>query len=289
MISISNETLKATFNTKGAELNSLVNQKNGNEYIWQANEAHWARHAPVLFPFVGKLKNDGYVVHGHEYSLGQHGFARDREFSILKHDQEVCSFSLKSDEKSLSVYPFQFELIITYKLDENRLLIQYEVWNHDKKEMYFSIGAHPAFNCPHTSGKSRSDYSLRFEKSETAEKHLLDDGLFNGKTQLMLDDNRTLPIADNLFDDDALVFKNLKSSSVTMNDGEKDMLQFDFKGFPYLGIWSKNRNSPFICIEPWFGLADHIDHNQELSSKEGIISLNSTEKFECEHAIKILN
>ena len=289
MISISNETLKASFNTKGAELNSLVNLKNGIEYIWQAHEAHWARHAPVLFPFVGKLKNDRYVVQGHEYSLGQHGFARDREFSVHTLDKDNCSFSLKSDEESLSVYPFQFELIITYQLNDNKLSIQYEVWNHDQREMHFSIGEHPAFNCPHIPGKSRSDYSLRFEQNETAEKYLLDNGLFNGKTQLVLNDYNTLSISDNLFDDDALVFKNLKSSSVTMNDGEKDVLQFNFKGFPYLGIWSKSRNSPFVCIEPWFGLADHIDHNQEISTKEGIISLNPTDKFECEHAIKILN
>ena len=289
MISISNETLKASFSTKGAELNSLINQKNEIEYIWQANEAHWARHAPVLFPFVGKLKNDRYVVQGHEYSLGQHGFARDREFSVRTLDEDNCSFSLKSDEESLSVYPFQFELIITYQLDDNKLRIQYEVWNHGKREMHFSIGAHPAFNCPHRPGKSRNDYSLRFEQNETAKKYLLDNGLFNGKTQLVLNDYNTLSISDNLFDDDALVFKNLNSSNVTMNDGEKDMLQFDFKGFPYLGIWSKSRNSPFVCIEPWFGLADHIDHSQEISSKEGIISLKPTEKFECEHAIKILN
>ncbi|MCR9249844.1 MAG: aldose 1-epimerase family protein [bacterium] len=288
MISISNDFMEATFHEKGAELASFRSKDTGVEYIWQANPDHWGRHAPVLFPIVGKLKHDSYRVDGHSYELSQHGFARDRNFELVKAQQESCTFQLKWTEGSLASYPYKFILEISYELREKELITAYKVTNADNTEIYFSIGAHPAFNCPHLPGKKRSDYSLLFNQFESASKHLLDNGLFNGETKLSLDNQKALYISDDLFDEDALVFKGMKSNAVILNDGDHNVFEFKFENFPYLGIWSKSSESPFVCIEPWFGLADSVDHDQNYQTKEGINKLDIRKSFECQYSVRIL-
>ncbi|MFY0607852.1 MAG: aldose 1-epimerase family protein [Cyclobacteriaceae bacterium] len=283
---ISNQYLKANFQSKGAELISLIKIDTGQEYIWQADPAHWARFTPILFPIVGRLKNDRYTHHGHTYAMSQHGFARDKQFAVVNQSASSITFSLLSSAETLENYPFVFELCITYTLTENVLNTKYEVKNAGNSEMYFSIGGHPAFKCAMTLAGTRSDYHLLFDKEETAPAHMLDEGVFSGKTKPSLEGGR-LDIRDDLFDDDALVYKNLQSSKVTLISKDRKWLTFDFEGFPYLGIWSKSRRSPFVCIEPWYGLADHREHSGELSEKEGIQSLKSSEVFACEYAIQI--
>ncbi len=288
MISISNDYHEATFHEKGAELASFKNKFSGIEYIWQADPAHWARHAPVLFPIVGKLKNDTYRVNDHSYVLPQHGFARDRRFELIHAESDECTFQLKWTEGSLSVYPFKFVLEISYRLSSRTLFTTYKVKNEGDSTMYFSIGAHPAFNCPHKPGKRRSDYTLVFEQFETSGKYLLENGLFSGATRMVLNNQQAMQITDSLFDEDAVVFKHLKSDHVILTDGEQEVLKFNFKGFPYLGIWSKSTHSPFVCIEPWFGLADSTQHDYEYMSKEGIQSLAPGDVFQCEYSVEIL-
>ncbi|MFT6881992.1 MAG: galactose mutarotase-like enzyme [Marinoscillum sp.] len=284
---IANEYLTATFKTQGAELTSLLSKSNKKEYIWQAEAKYWNRHAPVLFPFVGRLKGDTYQYQGASYQVGQHGFARDRKFEVLEHQSDSIMFSLISDKESFKQYPFHFEFRITYELDEHLLKVRYEVHNAAEQEMYFSIGGHPAFNCPMSKSEVRSDYSLIFEKKEKAERHLLVDGVFSGATEPVLENSNRLPITELLFDADALVFKNLKSKSVTLESSKSKWLTFHFDGFPYLGIWSKNRESPFVCIEPWFGLADNADHDGLIENKEGIQKLAGEQTFVCEYGIEI--
>lgn len=281
---ISNQQLTASFKTKGAELTSL--KKANVEYIWQADPAHWNRHAPVLFPIVGKLKENTYQFEGKEYQMGQHGFARDQEFTVISHDAESISFSLKESEDTKKIYPFQFELIISYRLQDSSLEISYNVINKDGKELLFSIGAHPAFNCPIKSGERRSDYRLFFNREEEFVTHRLIDGNFSGQAE-QLGSGQELEITDNLFDKDALVFKNLKSDKVSLHSTEQKWLTFDFAGFPYLGIWSKNAVSPFVCIEPWFGLADYVNHNQRLEDKEGIRVLPSDGVFAASYQVEV--
>ncbi len=283
---IYNQHLKAKFQSKGAELTSLIKIETGQEYIWQADPAHWGRHTPVLFPIVGRLKNDQFIHEGKSYAMSQHGFARDKEFALVNQSDSSITFSLLSSAETLEEYPFEFELCITYSLTENALTTKYEVKNAGKREMHFSIGGHPAFKCAMTLAGTRSDYHLLFDKEESAATHMLEDGTFNGETASILNSNR-LDITDDLFDQDALVFKNLNSSKVTLVSKDRKWLTFDFNGFPYLGIWSKNRRSPFVCIEPWFGLADHKNHNGQLMDKEGINSLASSERFECQYSVAI--
>ncbi len=163
---IFNDYLEATFRTTGAELVSLKRNSDDREFIWQADPDHWGRHAPILFPFVGKLKNDSYQYQGQTYKMNQHGFARDMEFNLIDQEKEFIRFSFTSIDQTLKVYPFRFELIISYRLEENSLIVACEVKNLESPDLYFSIGAHPAFNCPLVQGEVRSDYWLEFEKAE---------------------------------------------------------------------------------------------------------------------------
>lgn len=283
---IENDWLKASIAEHGAELTSLMGKSTGIEYIWQADPNHWARHAPILFPFVGKLKDDQYNYQGKSYQMGQHGFARDRQFMVSDKIATSLKLTLTSDAESRAVYPFDFELIVEYTLSENQIKVSYQVLNPADDPLYFSIGGHPAFNCPLESGKERSNYHLKFNSAEDTEVHYLTDGLFAGVTEPFEGDVLTLP--ENRFDRDALVFKSLDSSCISLvDDNQKTWLSFDFEGFPYLGIWSKNRTSPFVCIEPWFGIADQVNHDGDITKKEGIIRLEGSEKFECEYAISV--
>ncbi|MEQ8469589.1 MAG: aldose 1-epimerase family protein [Marinoscillum sp.] len=282
---IANQYISASFKPKGAELTSL--KKNGQEYLWQANPRHWGRHAPVLFPFVGKLKKDQYHYRDKIYEMSQHGFARDHEFNLIEHTGDQVSFELKSSDQTLKIYPFSFSLVISYRLEDSALRTSYKVFNAGKSEMYFSIGGHPAFNCPMSAEELRSDYRIKFDQAENLETHLLDGGLFSGQTEPLKMEDQRLPITDHLFDKDALVFKNLKSQKVSLQSSDHNWLTFHFEGFPYLGIWSKSSESPFICIEPWHGLAGSSAHSMNLIVKEGIKTLPSKEYFECSYLVEL--
>lgn len=283
---IFNNYLEATFRTKGAELVSLKKRETDTEYLWQADPKFWGRHAPILFPFVGKLKGEAYIYEGHAYPMGQHGFARNMEFNLINQEDELIRFSFTSIPDTLKIYPFKFELIITYQLKEKSLKVSYEVKNLDSPNLYFSIGGHPGFNCPLIQGEDRSDYWLEFEKEEQTPTHRIQDGLFTGETEPVMDGKR-LKLTKSIFDQDALIFKGLQSRRVSLVSPSHKWLTFHFEGFPYLGIWSQNRESPFVCIEPWFGIADHQGHNQKIIEKEGINVLKKSETFNCSYRIDI--
>ncbi|MEP0365338.1 MAG: aldose 1-epimerase family protein [Cyclobacteriaceae bacterium] len=282
---IQNQHLKAKFLLKGAELCNLINKETGQEYIWQGDPTHWARHTPVLFPFVGKLKDDQYSYEGKTYPMGQHGFARDMDFTVEKQDEASISFLLKATPATLAKYPFHFELRLEYVLEGKSLITRYHVKNAGSELMYFAIGGHPAFKCAMTLAGTRSDYHLLFNKEESSETHLLEEGIFSGNTDAMLSGDK-LHITDTLFDRDAIVFKDLKSTNVTLVSQDRKWFKFHFQGFPYLGIWSKSQRSPFVCIEPWFGLADNEHHDGELTTKEGIQKLESGKTFTCDYKVE---
>ncbi|MEM8894019.1 MAG: aldose 1-epimerase family protein [Bacteroidota bacterium] len=283
---IENDQLIATIDEQGAQLVSLINKSNDLEYIWNADPKHWARRAPVLFPIVGKLKDDAFSYEGLTYQMSQHGFARDQKFRVSKSSTTSIEFLLESNAETRTKYPFDFHLFLTYTLSENELSVGYRVENPAENDLYFSIGGHPAFNCPLQPGQQRSDYSLKFEQTEDTEIQYLTDGLFAGAEEPFKGD--TLKVTDDLFDRDALVFKSLGSNKVDLVDNQgKNWLTFDFTGFPYLGIWSKGRSSPFVCIEPWFGIADQASHDGNIKTKEGILPLKKDEEFECQYGIRI--
>jgi galactose mutarotase-like enzyme len=283
---IENDFLKLSAKASGAELISIKNKKNGLEYLWQGDPQFWGRRAPVLFPIVGKLKNNTFKAEGETFQLPQHGFARDNYFELIKSESSSLVYSLKSSDETLKSYPYKFELKISYTLLKNKIEVKYQVCNLDDKKIWFSIGAHPAFNCPLEPKERFDNYFLEFDQKENTEIHLITDSLLSGQTQPFLKNSNKIELNEKVFAQDALIFKGLKSSSISLKSNiSAASIVFDFKGFPYLGIWSKP--GPFVCIEPWYGHADPIDFDGEFKDKPGILSLEKGAEFSCVYGIEI--
>jgi galactose mutarotase-like enzyme len=286
---ISNSALKLSIDQTGAEICSIKSVKSGKEYIWNANPEVWGSHSPVLFPIIGSLKENQYMFDGNSYNMPRHGFIRynkNLELSVKAPDRLV--FKLTASEETLAMYPFLFEFVITFQLIGNRINILHKVTNLDTKEMYFSLGGHPAFNCPINQGESFTDYYLEFESIEKASSNrLAEGGLVTDKTFLVLDNTDVLPLDSTLFEQDALIFKKLKSRKVRLRSRKSDQyITVRFSDFPYLGIWTKP-NAPFICIEPWQGIADSFNSDRNFKNKEAIIKLQPGKQHTAQYAIEI--
>jgi galactose mutarotase-like enzyme len=274
MLQISNGLLTAGFSEKGAELKSLVNHQTGLEYIWCGDPAFWGKTSPVLFPIVGGLRNNQYQFNDRSWHMGRHGFARDKVFRIITHGEDHITFSCTHDEASLSQYPFHFELQIMYRLRADELIVTYQVQNLIDGPMYFSIGAHPAFAVPLVNGTQFDEYHLYFNQIETAGIWPLSaEGLILDEPVPYLQEQQQIPLHKPLFYGDALVFKGLQSTALSIvHPHHEHGLTVSFSGFPYLGIWSA-KDANFVCIEPWQGIADHVSSTGKLEEKEGIIQL----------------
>jgi hypothetical protein len=269
-IQLENENFKAIFAAKGAELQSIFNKKLGIEYMWSGDPEFWSKYSPILFPIVGSLKNDTYYYHNQSYHLPRHGFARETVFQVHQQSKTAVSFSLNHSTETLKVYPFYFELIVRYILTENELTCIYEVTNKGKDEMLFSIGAHPAFAVPMIDSTNYEDYDLTFNRSETVSRCKLEAGLISDKTEPLLLNSNVVNLSKSLFYEDAIVLKNLSSDCIRIGSSKHPHgLNFYFNNFPYFGIWAA-KDAPFVCLEPWCGIADSTTHNQQLTTKEGI-------------------
>ncbi|MEO6305726.1 MAG: aldose 1-epimerase family protein [Bacteroidia bacterium] len=277
---ISSESLKVTINHFGAELCSVKN-KNGIEFIWQAQKDVWARHAPVLFPIVGKLKDNFFIYEGKKYELPQHGFARDNEFELVNKTADSCTFQLRSNIETKKIFPFDFVFVVVYQVQQNTVTKNYKISNPANGVVYFNAGDHPGFNCPLTPNETFEDYYIEFEKNSFLQTKLNNGLRTDAKTVLNLKDNK-LFLTKELFDNDALVFENNQINSISLCSaklGHKITLQC--QDWPYFGIWTKKGNTGFICLEPWYGIADHENSNHELTKKEGIIHLPPKLEFKC--------
>ena len=284
---IKNEFIKAKIKSFGAELNSLQKCGKDLEYIWQGDAKYWARHSPILFPIVGRLKKDNYFYKNQKYNMTQHGFARDKEFEIIEQKDDFLEFRLCNDEKSLEIYPFDFELYLSYKLEKSSLIISYKVVNKSDKKMLFSIGAHPAFNWSLEENLKKEDYFLEFEVNNSKRYFLNELGLVYDSMDLKFEDKK-LFLNEELFKNDALVFNDLNIKNLIFkNIKNENFIKLNFENFPYLGIWSKPSGAPFLCIEPWFGVADENSSNQNLEEKKGMITLDKDEIFSCFYSIEV--
>lgn len=264
----------------GAELISI--KKDDIEMMHDGIE-FWQRHAPILFPIVGQLKDGTTIIEDKEYKMGQHGFARDMEFLELEKSETLHRYVLKSDLKTKEMYPYEFELYVSYIVDKNSVITKYEIVNKDNKEILFGLGGHPAFKCEY----SKEEYEIIFNKEETNIEFLeLENGLVsNKKASNILKDNK-IELLKSTFKNDAIIMKNINSNKVILCNKitKQEILDFDFAGFPYLALWSKI-DAPFICIEPWFNTADHIDSNGIFKNKENVIKLNVGETFNSQYKV----
>ena len=285
MITIENDHLKAAFVTKGAEWKSFADKTSGTELLWQADPNYWGKSAPVLFPIVGSLKDGRYLHGGKPYSLSRHGFARDREFQVRDSSADRATFALVSDEASRAVFPFDWTLEIEYRLRGRTLHTTYRVVNQGG-DMLFSIGAHPAFAVPLGSG-SFDDAYLEFDTAERLDRWMLDaQGTQSGETRTLVTGTK-LALTHELFAEDALVFKTLKSSRVTLRQKHVPLaISMEYPGFPYFGVWSAP-GAPFVCLEPWCGIADAASATGRFEEKEGINHLPAGRTFERSFAVTV--
>ncbi len=275
MITLENDYIKVSLAAKGAELQGLFSKETKLEYLWNANPKYWAKHSPVLFPIVGSLKNNSFIYQGKHYELPRHGFARDNVFNFEKISESEGIFTLTQNADTLKTYPFYFELKLNYQLIDRKLKLTYEVKNTGTSELLFSIGAHPAFAVPNTPDTVYEDYYLSFNADEQLTFWKLEDGLVANETKNIALNAHKLKLTHELFYNDALVFKNLQSNSISLLNTKNDNgLHFNFEEFPFFGIWAAP-DAPFVCLEPWCGVADGVNHNQELSGKEGMIKLGT--------------
>ncbi|WP_057896347.1 aldose 1-epimerase family protein [Liquorilactobacillus oeni] len=289
-VTLENEQLKAVFTENGAEMVSLFGKEKRIEYLWQADPKFWGRHAPVLFPIVGRLKDDHYRFGEQSYELHQHGFARDQQFSLTKKTAELVTFTLSSSEVSKSKYPFDFILRVTYQLYSDKVSVSYNVENPSSKELYFSIGGHPAFNVPLTKeGDSFENYHveiLPYKKRKQI-------GLVGNYTDLahaQIKDIAQIALSRKTFSKDAVILE-LQEEQTTLlltNKKEDCGVRLQMEDAQYCGIWSPYpADAPFVCLEPWWGLADDLTASGKLSEKQAIHALPAYAKFTGNYAITV--
>ncbi len=281
VIEIKNDKLSVGINTLGSEL-MYINGCNGTEFLWNGDENVWHLRAPILFPICGGLKEDKYYYNGKEYTLGKHGFAQEMEYEGRKISETKAEFVLKSNAETLKCYPFEFELIITFELDGNRLGVTNTVKNCGMNTMYYSVGAHEGYYCP----EGIEDYYIEFEQPQTLDSYILNGNLLEDNTLRVMENNTIFPLKYEYFAVDALVFKNIafhKVSLVHKNSSKKVAVEFD--GANYFLLWTKP-NANYICLEPWHGVQDIVGSDYDITTKEGIIKLDSSECHVSVHTIE---
>ncbi|RNL52789.1 aldose 1-epimerase family protein [Pedobacter jejuensis] len=275
MITLENDFLKVNIAAKGAELQGLYSKETEIEYLWSGDAKYWAKHSPVLFPIVGSLKNDSYSYKDKSYQLPRHGFARDNDFTAAQISKTEVVFTLSDTAETLKVFPFPFELNLNYQIIDRKLSLTYSVINKGSKKMLFSLGAHPAFAVPNTPETVYEDYYLAFNDDERLTYWKLQDGLVADETETIELSGHKLNLKHELFYNDALVFKTMQSNCISLLNTKNDFgLHFHFDDFPFFGIWAA-KDAPFVCLEPWCGVADSVNHNQKFNNKEGVVKLDA--------------
>lgn len=271
---IENEHMKIGVKEYGCELTSVYSKDSSYEYLWQGDESIWYGQSPILFPIVGRLINDEYSLDGTKYTMPKHGFARKMNWTLLNKDENSMSFILSETADTLSIYPYYFDLIVTYTLDGNKLTVNHCVVNKNDFDMYFSLGAHPGFNC------DIGDI-LEFDMPETLNTEKIDliNSLRLPETYPVLNNSREIIITEDIFNEDALILHNITSENITLRHADgRFTVRFNMGKPPYLGIWAKP-GAPYVCIEPWFGVNDSTEKKNDFSEKDAINKLPAEEIF----------
>ena len=272
LYSLKNDQFQITVSEFGAELQSLNDLNHDLELLWQGDEKYWGRRAPILFPIVGRLKNDKLIYQNKEHPLTQHGFARDLAFELIYQSEKQLEFKLSANEITREKYPFDFELIISYLLEHNVLTINHVVRNLGNGELPFSVGGHPAFNWPLLSSIEKDNHTIEFECNQIAHVRQLESGLLKHESFPSPIKNKIIHLKDDLFNHDALIFDDIHNRKVRYKAEDKYSIIVQFSDFPQFGLWSKP-GAPFICLEPWYGYASPVDFDGDIRTKPGIILL----------------
>jgi len=278
ILDLESSTKKAQINVMGAELLSLKSQESGAEYMWSGDPQIWSGVAPILFPIVGALKAEQYRVGVETFTLERHGFARSQSFLVSDQDADRVVLRLSSNSELRKIYPWEFELRIEFILADS-LTINYRIENHDAQDMAFNIGSHPAFRLP-LENASISDYQIRFNATETLDCYRLLGNVLDRTPFPYLNKESIIKLTENLFDEDALIFKNITSDCISLEHRiHGPRVKVNTGGAPHLGLWAKPA-APYVCIEPWWGHADFSDSNGDILQKESIQMLPPGQSFE---------
>ncbi len=267
---ISNGRLTASVDSRGAELKSLRKSESGKEYMWCADARYWGRTSPTLFPLVGGLKNGEYRLDNKTYKMEKHGFVRDVEFKLVSHESTELWFTFEGNEETKKQFPFSFQLKIGYRLEDMTLKVLWRVENPSSEVLYFSIGGHPAFNCPINRGEKREEYFLKFDKKDEINCTTIgEDGLVSGEKQSYKLQDGLLPISEELFERDAIIMEDYQIHSIALLTPDRKpyiTAKFDL---PVVAVWAPaGKNAPFVCIEPWNGICDHTDFAGTLEERK---------------------
>jgi galactose mutarotase-like enzyme len=286
MITIKNHQSWVKITTRGAQLMEWHDTFISRRILWQLNEDFWNRVSPLLFPIVGRLKNDGYRFNGSDFEMKQHGFARDCDFEVMESTENSILLRLVSNLETRKSFPFDFIFDVKYILKEQALEVYNTVQNTGGQNMYCSFGAHPGF---HIEG-SITDYQICIPGASRMQRHLIKEGLYTGESEwLEFQSDGVLQLTEDFFKEDAIVFKNENIQSIQIWQKNKPFLELAIKGepAPYWGIWRKP-GAPFLCLEPWWGIADSVNSNGHFMTKEGINSLLPNEKRSFDYKINLL-
>lgn len=278
---IENEKIRVSVKEFGAELTHFFKKSSQTEYLWSGDAKIWNGQSPVLFPIIGRLKEDSYRLAGQSFPMEKHGLVRKMPFTLTQKDENSMTFTVTENENTLKKYPFHFRLSLKFSIEGEKLTVCHTVENTDDKKMYFSLGAHPAFCC-------QIGDRLVFEEKETQDTMVLDleKSLRTGESIPVLREENTIEITEHIFDRDALIFKNLRSSRIVLEAfGGERPVKFQFDS-PYLGIWAKP-NAPYVCLEPWHGVNDSYFSTGNIEEKEGILSLETGKIFQSSWSAEI--
>ena len=296
LFTLENDELLVTVARRGAELTRIYDKKADREVLWCAEPSVWNRHAPVLFPFVGKCYEGAYVHDGKEYGMTPHGFARDMDFEPLLCDMDECWFRLKDTPETYEKYPFHFEVEIGHRLEGRTIEVMWKVANRDSGEMLFMMGGHPAFQVPE--GKNIYDFTFEFNRRGCREGQFTDclhylapnaNGYEKEELQgvLKLSEGR-VPLTKGFFDTAlTYMFDEAQVSSVSLMVDGSPYVTLECSDFPYLGIWTMEATHPFVCLEPWYGICASDGYKGELKDRRGIISLPGWENWQKSYQIRV--
>lgn len=282
MLTIESDALLVKINEKGAELTQITNKQNQIDYLWSGES--WQRHAPILFPAIGRSNDNHYLISGQSYEMPQHGFARDRVWQVVTQTPASVTLRLTSNQQTQPLFPFNFELLVTYQIVENRLDSQYEVRNLDSADFSFALGSHPGFNVPLARGTEFTDYYLDFgEQVAQLDLYAIDPVPFrSGKRQVLALEKGRFELQHARFDQGLLLFDR-PSQQVSLKSAVTDaQITLTTTDFPYMALWTlENQTENFLCIEPFAGLPDQYGQVQELLTKEAnqVLSGGQSQQF----------
>ena len=279
MFTLKNDRVEISIAEFGAELRSV--KLDGNDVLWSGDPKYWSGTSPLLFPICGGLRDDKYTLCGKEYHLRKHGFAERMDFIVENSGRYFVTFLLTDTPETLKVYPWHFELRVTYRLRGTAIEVDYDVKNTSDSLMYFSIGAHEAYACP----EGIEDYDIIFPQKETLNTCALDGNLIEHRTIPIIKESDTLALYTKFFEVDALVFKDLRSRSATLRNRKTGRtVAVEFPGFDYLLLWTRP-GAGYICIEPWCGIPSMVDDSYAIEEKEGMETLEPNADFHRRHTI----